>query len=369
MSLHIVEKTLEAWVSETGAPVRRPLITAPRSGIILTFGPVDGTIIELTIKIGTTTIVDTEWQIRIEGVAQFATPDRPKILAGSDEVTITGLSFSITKLDTVLLDLIIGSRTPSPITLIYIVDDGLGFGYKATSTTSLAIGTGSKAFTTQADLAYSIGARIRATSRANTANWMEGIVTAYTGTGLTITSDLVGGSGTHTDWDINLAGEQGQTGSAGATGATGATGSAGPSGGVWRDGTGVPSNGLGVDGDYYLDDANGFVYAKASGTYSHVTTIIGPPGATGATGAPGSAGSAGAAGSVWRDGTGAPSNGLGVNGDYYLDDASGDVYLKAAGSYSIVANIKGATGATGATGPSGSVNLGLAIGLPSKMFM
>src|SRR5437868_6861089 len=42
-------------------------------------------------------------------------------------------------------------------------------------------------------------------------------------------------------------------------------------------------------------------------------------------------------GTVWRDGTAAPSSGLGANGDYYLDDTTGNVYLKASGSYSIVA--------------------------------
>ncbi len=77
----------------------------------------------------------------------------------------------------------------------------------------------------------------------------------------------------------------------------------------------------------------------------------------GATGPPGPPGAAGAPGSVWRDGTGAPSNALGINGDYYLNDANGDVYYKSAGAYTIVANIKGTTGSTGATGASGTASL------------
>lgn len=76
----------------------------------------------------------------------------------------------------------------------------------------------------------------------------------------------------------------------------------------------------------------------------------GPSGPQGPQGDPGPTGATGAAGSVWREGTGAPSNGLGVNGDFYLDDATGDVYQKAAGAYTVVANIKGATGATGPEG-------------------
>jgi hypothetical protein len=76
--------------------------------------------------------------------------------------------------------------------------------------------------------------------------------------------------------------------------------------------------------------------------------IQGPAGADGDDGAPGTPGS------VWREGTGAPAGGLGIDGDFYLDDATGDVYQKAGGSYSVVANIKGATGAAGADGTDGA---------------
>ncbi|WP_454629507.1 hypothetical protein [Bradyrhizobium cenepequi] len=80
--------------------------------------------------------------------------------------------------------------------------------YGGTSTTSLAIGAGLKAFTTQANLAYQSGARVRATSTANTSNWMEGVAT-YSGTALTISADKISGSGTHADWNFNIVGEPG----------------------------------------------------------------------------------------------------------------------------------------------------------------
>jgi hypothetical protein len=153
---------------------------------------------------------------------------------------------------------------------------------------------------------------------------------------------------------------------------------------AWYDGAGAPSGGLGEDGDYYLRTSNGDVYAKASGAWGVVGNILGPQGATGATGATGaqgptgatgatgaagatgpqgpagatgatgSTGSAGADGATWRTGSGAPSNGLGANNDLYLDTSTSDVYLKSGGSYSVIANIKGATGATGATGAAGA---------------
>lgn len=83
-----------------------------------------------------------------------------------------------------------------------------GAGYGGTSTTSLAIGTGAKLFTTQAGLAYQNGARVRATSNGDTTKWMEGVAT-YSGTTLAITVDSTNGSGTFADWNFNIAGEVG----------------------------------------------------------------------------------------------------------------------------------------------------------------
>ena len=81
----------------------------------------------------------------------------------------------------------------------------VALGYGGSSATSLAIGTGSKVFTTQSGLAYN-GARVRAASAANLNNFMEGPAT-YSGTTLTMTCDLVGGSGTHADWLFSIAGQ------------------------------------------------------------------------------------------------------------------------------------------------------------------
>lgn len=87
-----------------------------------------------------------------------------------------------------------------------------GPGYKATSTSSLAVGTGSKTFATQAGLAYSVGARVRATSASAPSNWMEGLVTSYSSTTLILSVDKTSGSGTPSDWNINLSGEPGNDG-------------------------------------------------------------------------------------------------------------------------------------------------------------
>lgn len=85
---------------------------------------------------------------------------------------------------------------------------------------------------------------------------------------------------------------------------------------------------------------------------------VGAPGTDGADGADGADGIDGAAGSVWRTGSGVPDNAVGTDGDYYLRTTTGDVYLRTAGAYAIVANIMGpagADGADGAVGPEGPI--------------
>jgi len=53
---------------------------------------------------------------------------------------------------------------------------------------------------------------------------------------------------------------------------------------------------------------------------------------------------AGLDGLSFLQGSGVPSSGLGVNGDSYLDLVSGDIYLKATGTWSVTGNMRGADG-------------------------
>lgn len=85
--------------------------------------------------------------------------------------------------------------------------DGLGYG--GTSVTSITIGTGTKAFTTQTGLAYVAGQRVRVIH--DTSNYVEGLVTSYTGGVLTVDVDAILGSGTYTSWAIGIAGEHGSS--------------------------------------------------------------------------------------------------------------------------------------------------------------
>lgn len=71
------------------------------------------------------------------------------------------------------------------------------------STTSIAIGTGSKAFTLSTAATLLAGTYL-IYSGADAANWMLGTLAAdvTNGTGFTVTVNATGGSGTHTDWQI-----------------------------------------------------------------------------------------------------------------------------------------------------------------------
>lgn len=86
------------------------------------------------------------------------------------------------------------------------------------STTSLAVSTGSKALTTQSGKYFGVGQNLLLTSDANpTLNFMEGQVTAYSGTSLTVNVTKVTGSGSYSDWTIRVAGSPGSIGTNGWT--------------------------------------------------------------------------------------------------------------------------------------------------------
>ena len=82
----------------------------------------------------------------------------------------------------------------------------------STSTTSLPIATGSTTFATQAGKQYAAGQFVLISSSANSANYMHGQVTSYSGTSLVVNVLDTGGSGTHADWNISISGTQGSVG-------------------------------------------------------------------------------------------------------------------------------------------------------------
>ena len=117
------------------------------------------------------------------------------------------------------------------------VTGSAGPGYYATSATSLTIASsGSVTLATQSGLAYVVGDRVRILSQSTATNYMEGTITAYSGTSMTVSVTNSSGSGTIASWyisetgNVGAAGTNGTNGTNGATGATGATGAAGTNG-------------------------------------------------------------------------------------------------------------------------------------------
>lgn len=84
--------------------------------------------------------------------------------------------------------------------------------FVGTSATSLTIGSGNKTFVTQAGEMYTTGIFMTAVSAGNTTNYMAGQVVSYSGTSLVINVSVIGGSGAHNDWNLSIAGPQGQPG-------------------------------------------------------------------------------------------------------------------------------------------------------------
>jgi len=85
-----------------------------------------------------------------------------------------------------------------------------------TSTSSVAIGTGTKVFTTQSGKFFD-DCFVLITSDADENNYMHGLA-SYTGTTLTVDVTTIGGSGTLADWTIKVSGAKGATGNTGAAG-------------------------------------------------------------------------------------------------------------------------------------------------------
>lgn len=100
-----------------------------------------------------------------------------------------------------------GSQGPAPI-------------IAGTSSSTVAVGTGSQTFSTQVGIAWSFAQRLRIAS-SDTSKVMEGTLSSYSGSTLTVNVDTVVGSGSASSWFISIAGEKGDQGAQGIQGNAG----------------------------------------------------------------------------------------------------------------------------------------------------
>lgn len=130
---------------------------------------------------------------------------------------------------------------------------GVGSALYATSSTSAAIGTGSKSLTIETGKGFAAGNIVIASENGDTSNFMLGTVTSYdTDTGalaFTVASGDTGGSGTIADWVVSISGPRGAAGADGdLSGPVSSTDNAWPR---WN-GTGGETL---QDGDWVEDDS------------------------------------------------------------------------------------------------------------------
>jgi collagen triple helix repeat protein len=157
-----------------------------------------------------------------------------------------------------------------------------GPGYMATSLSNASIASGAQSFITQSGLAYTAGARVRVARNGSTTEWMEGTVTGYSGSTLSLTVDLINGSGTFADWTINLAGVRGTQGPSGPAGIQGPVGPDGAQGNTGPNGPVGPQGPAGIPGP-----------PGPAGDPGGPPGPVGPPGPTGSQGPAGPPGADG----------------------------------------------------------------------------
>jgi hypothetical protein len=206
-----------------------------------------------------------------------------------------------------------------------------------TSLSTVILGPGPLSFTMQEyGLDILAGTRMRASATVDPTSFAEGIVAAFDGTVLIIDADVIGGGGTYSSWNINVAGERGPAGPEGPQGPQGIPGTpggpvgpAGPQGIPGAPGAPGPTGPMGPQGAQGPQGNDG-----APGGPMGPQGPAGPTGATGAQGAPGATGPQGPKGDTGTTGPQGPQGATGSTG------AQGP---------------QGPQGTTGATGPPGPV--------------
>lgn len=86
-------------------------------------------------------------------------------------------------------------------------------GLYVTSSTSLAVGLGAKSLTMSSEVPFQAGSYVLVSDADNPdTNWMYGPVTSRSGTTLNFTSEVIRGTGTIANWNIQISGVRGADG-------------------------------------------------------------------------------------------------------------------------------------------------------------
>jgi hypothetical protein len=228
-----------------------------------------------------------------------------------------------TELSTISTDTSAGSSDHGKIVLLNStgkVDDSMLPSFGGGTVTSVSAGSGiSVSGTTAVTVAASYGSTsstvcVGNDSRLSNDRTASGLRTATTVVAISSAAAPTAGqvltatSGTAAEWQ-DFAGGSGTTW-------------------YWYSSSEVMFDTDGVNGDFAIivggPTGNGNIYQKVGGHWTAVGNIKG------------TAGTNGIDGTQIRSGTTAPDNTVGVNGDYYLRTTTGQLYLKASGTYGLV---------------------------------
>jgi hypothetical protein len=252
--------------------------------------------------------------------------------------------------------------------------DGKSFPELTSTSSRTLTGGNSTTFTvaqTVANTAYGVNSIVTVFSSDYevTAN---GFINSITGNDVQIFFETVLGSGSKSNWTINLSGIFGAAGQTGATGAAGSngsngsngsTGATGPTGSTGPQGDQGPGGNTGATGAQGAQGSQGDVGATGPQGVQGIQGTQGNAGATGAQGPAGATGPQGSAGaSVSFKGSVADLTALNAItgqavGDSYIVESEGNLFAWNGTTWTDVGQIvgpAGATGAQGATGPTGA---------------
>jgi hypothetical protein len=115
---------------------------------------------------------------------------------------------------------------------------------------------------------------------------------------------------------------------------------------VWMLGQAAPDNNIGNTNDLYLNTTSSDIYTKQNGAWAFAGNIRGQVGVKG---------NQGDKGNQWYTGASNPDPtvSLGLEGDFYVNTVTSDVFQKQNNLWVVVFNVKGVKGDKGETGTSG----------------
>ena len=153
---------------------------------------------------------------------------------------------------------------------------GIGY-YGLTSTSTVTPGLGTKTFVTNqpsTSVAFTVGTVVRIAYQSDPTEFMQGVITSFSGTSMNVLVDAFNGSSARSAWDISVSGSSGVT--TFSAGTTGLTPNSATYGNVTLGGTLVAANGGTGQSSYTVGD---LLYATGSTALSKLgigasTTIL-----------------------------------------------------------------------------------------------